>query len=69
MKYKNTFLIAIAAFCIAAFGCKKDNDIVPNASVPPNVALSNEIIITTLGAEFFLEADLKDAAPSGGEIL
>lgn len=60
MKYKNTFLIAIAAFCIAAVGCKKDNDIVPNASVPPNVALSNEIIITTLGAEFFLEADLKD---------
>jgi hypothetical protein len=61
MKYMNKFLIAFACMCLLIAGCKKDDkEIVPDAPNPPKVTLSNEIIITTLGAEFIMEADLTD---------
>jgi hypothetical protein len=60
MKYLNKIFLAIACGCIIITGCKKDEESVPDAPNPPTVALSNEIIITTLGADFFMEADLKD---------
>jgi hypothetical protein len=60
MKYKNKLLIAIASFFIIVAGCKKDKETIPSAPIPPKVTLSNEIIITTLGADFFMEADLTD---------
>jgi hypothetical protein len=41
-------------------GCKKDKETVPDAPNSPKLTLSNEIIITTLGAEFTMEADLTD---------
>lgn len=54
--------IVIASFLLIAFAsCDKNDDpSFPEASVPPSVKLNNEIIITTLGSDFFLEADLKD---------
>jgi hypothetical protein len=60
MKYLNKTLLAIAIIFIAVSGCTKDEEAVPDAPNPPGVTLSNEIIITTLGADFFMEADLKD---------
>ena len=42
--------------------CKKgDIEQLPDAPNPPAIMLANEIIITTLGSEFFMEADLSDA--------
>lgn len=61
MKYINKILLAIACCSIIISGCRKDKETVPDAPIPPTVALSNEIIITTLGADFFMEADLTDA--------
>jgi hypothetical protein len=47
---------------ILAVGCKKDDaEVVPDAPNPPQVTLNNEIIITTLGSDFFMEADIADA--------
>jgi hypothetical protein len=61
MKYKNKLLVAFACMCIVIAGCKKDDkEVVPNAPNPPKVTLTNEIIITTLGTDFFMEADLTD---------
>jgi hypothetical protein len=62
MKYTNKFLIAFASICIIIAGCKKDKnkEVITDAPNPPKITLSNEIIITTLGAEFFMEADLTD---------
>jgi hypothetical protein len=60
MKNK-TFLFAILASLSVLFGCRKDSiEKLPDAPNPPEVKLSNEIIITTLGSEFFMEADLSD---------
>jgi hypothetical protein len=60
MKYKNKLLTAFAFFCIVIAGCEKEKETVPDAPNPPKVTLSNEIIITTLGVDFFMEADLTD---------
>ncbi len=61
MKYINKIFLTIACCSIIIMGCKKDKETVPDAPNPPTVTLSNEIIITTLGADFFMEADLTDA--------
>jgi hypothetical protein len=61
MKYMNKLLIAFACLSLIIIGCKKDDaEIIPDAPNAPKVTLSNEIIITTLGADFFMEADLTD---------
>jgi hypothetical protein len=61
MNYKYKLLTVIACAWLFVAGCKKEEDeIVPDAPNPPSVTLSNEIIITNLGAEFFMEADLTD---------
>jgi hypothetical protein len=60
MNSKYKLLAIIACICIALAGCKKDKETVPDAPNPPKVVLNNEIIITTLGSEFFMEADLTD---------
>jgi hypothetical protein len=61
MKYMSRLLLAAAVFAVLAVaGCKKDKEVVPDAPNPPKVTLTNEIIITTLGADFFMEADLVD---------
>jgi hypothetical protein len=60
MKYINKIFFVITLCFIIVSGCSKDEETVPDAPNPPAVVLSNEIIITTLGAEFIMEADLKD---------
>ncbi len=60
MKSKKILLIALASCFIAISGCTKDKETIPDAPNPPSITLSNEIIITTLGADFFMEADLTD---------
>ena len=54
-------------FCLmllmtSLWSCKKDGAAVPEVKDPPTVSLTNEVIVTTLGSEFFLEADLADSA-------
>ena len=63
MKFDMNIRIQIAFLLLfAVASCKKnDEPSFPDASVPPSLKLNNEIIITTLGAEFFMEADLKDS--------
>jgi hypothetical protein len=42
-------------------GCKKDSESLPDAPNPPKIMPTNEIVITSLGGEFFMEADLSDS--------
>lgn len=60
MKNKK-YLLIIVSFLFILISCKKDNaEKLPAAPNPPKVVLMNEIIITTLGADFTMEADLQD---------
>jgi hypothetical protein len=61
MKYRIVLLNILFAAIITMAGCKKDKEVVPDAPNPPGVILNNEIIISTLGADFFMEADLTDS--------
>jgi hypothetical protein len=60
---KNIFFYLLsAAVIVFSASCKKDKtEPVPDAPNPPKVKLNNEIIITTLGADFFMEADISDS--------
>jgi hypothetical protein len=62
MKYfiKFPLVTALLLATVLVISCKKDKEVVPDAPNPPGVTLSNEIIISTLGADFFMEADLTD---------
>ena len=61
MKKKNFILFALVV-AVFMFGCnKEDASSLPSAPNPPAVTLNNEIIITTLGADFTMEADLADS--------
>ncbi len=61
MKYINKIILAITFISIVIVGCKKDKvETLPDAPTPPTIALSNDVIITTLGADFTMEADLTD---------
>ena len=58
---KNRHFLLIIGFLSLLFSCKKDDaEKLPDAPNPPKVILANEIIITTLGSDFFMEADLSD---------
>ena len=54
------FMVMLAMASLGS--CKKDDVAVPEVKDPPIVTLTNEIIVTTLGTEFYLEADLADSA-------
>jgi hypothetical protein len=56
----NKIFLALAFLTIAFASCKPDKVLTPDAPTPPTVVLNNEIIITNLGSDFFLEADLTD---------
>jgi hypothetical protein len=51
-----------ALLMIGVWSCKKDPAAVPQVDGAPKITLTNEVIITTLGSDFFLEADLADSA-------
>lgn len=53
-------LLALSAV-LSVTGCKKDTA-GPVSTTPPTVVLNNDVIITSLGSDFFMEADLSDAA-------
>lgn len=61
MIYKYKILIALTCIFISVAGCKKEDETLSLVTDSPEVSLSNEIIITTLGADFFMEANLTDA--------
>lgn len=62
MKNMRFLLLIITGSLFILFSCKKDDvEKLPDAPNPPQVVLANEIIITTLGAEFIMEADLVDS--------
>jgi hypothetical protein len=54
------FMVILGMASLAS--CKKDDVAVPEVKDAPVVSLTNEIIVTTLGSEFYLEADLADSA-------
>ena len=57
----NKFTVLLAGILCLLFSCKKNEvEKLVNAPDPPVVSLNNEIIITTLGTEFVMEADLQD---------
>jgi hypothetical protein len=60
---RNKIFYLFCSFAILlAIGCDKDKvEPVPDAPNPPTVKLNNEIIITTLGSDFVMEADIADA--------
>jgi hypothetical protein len=53
-------LVLIIALIVMQLGCKKDN--APVSTIPPTIAVNNDVIITTLGNDFYMEADLADDA-------
>jgi hypothetical protein len=54
--------ICLVCFITMLFSCKKDKDgNLPNAPNPPALSLNNEIIVTKLGSDFIMEADLADS--------
>ena len=53
-------LVLMISFIVLQLGCKKDE--VPVSTVPPTISINNDVIITTLGNEFYMEADLADDA-------
>lgn len=55
------FYIFITALLLTGISCKKDGEKLPDAPNPPQITLANDIIITSLGEEFFMEADLADS--------
>lgn len=59
---KNIFIyLFIAGSLLILCGCDKDGEDLPDAPNPPSITLANDIVITSLGEEFFMEADLEDA--------
>lgn len=60
-KYLFNYTMLCLAVLISAISssCKK-SDSIPSAPNPPKIVMSNDVIITTLGADFFMEADLTD---------
>jgi len=53
------FLLLVAA---SLWSCKKDDTAAfPQVKDAPVVSLTNQVIVTTLGSEFYLEADLADS--------
>jgi len=56
-----SLFLSLLLFMIAFASCKKEDAPVPDAKFPPAVSLTNEIIITTLGSDFYMEADLYDS--------
>ena len=52
-------MLCLVVFISTISSCKK-SDSTPSAPNPPKIVMSNDVIITTLGADFFMEADLTD---------
>jgi len=60
MKNMRLLLLLISSILIL-FGCKKEaGENLPDSPIPPRVTLANPIIVTTLGSQFVMEADLTD---------
>lgn len=57
----STLYLVIAGFLLIISGCKKDGEKLPDAPTPPQITLANDIVITSLGEEFYMEADLADS--------
>lgn len=61
MKNIKSFLL-LAGILLFLFSCKKDGGPqLPYDPYTPVVKLSNEIVITTLGSDFVMEADIQDS--------
>jgi hypothetical protein len=60
--FYSTKIFMVMLAMASLWSCKKDDVSVPEVKDPPIVTLTNEIIVTTLGTEFYLEADLADSA-------
>ena len=53
-------LVLMISFIVLQLGCKKDE--APVSTIAPTITINNDVIITTLGNEFYMEADLADDA-------
>jgi len=53
-------LVLMISFILLQLGCKKDEVVM--STIPPTITINNDVIITTLGNEFYMEADLADDA-------
>jgi hypothetical protein len=53
-----SFIFAV----LVLWSCKKDDMTTAEVGMAPTVSLNNELIVTILGSEFYLEADLADSA-------
>lgn len=61
MKNKSIY-ITVLGILLSLYSCKKDNsEKLSGTTIPPVVKLNNEIIVTTLGSDFIMEADLSDS--------
>jgi hypothetical protein len=55
------FVLLITSLLASLVACKKDGEKLPAAPNPPKITVANDIIITSLGGEFYMEADLSDS--------
>ena len=60
--FSSTKIFIIFLVMTSLWSCQKDDSPMPEVKDAPAVSLTNEVIVTTLGSEFFLEADLADSA-------
>jgi len=58
MKYFFSLMLVMTSL----WSCKKNGIDVPEVKGAPIVSLTNQIIVTTLGSDFYMEADLADSA-------
>jgi len=56
------YLFSLMLIMTALWSCKKESASVPDVKEAPVVSLTNEVIVTTLGSTFYMEADLADSA-------
>lgn len=53
--------LLLTGLLVTMVACKKDGEKLPDAPNPPQITVANDIVITSLGGEFFMEADLVDS--------
>lgn len=60
--FSTSTVLFMTVVTLSIFSCKKDPVAVSEVKDAPIISLTNEVVVTTLGAEFYLEADLADSA-------
>jgi hypothetical protein len=62
ISFSTSTVLFLTVVALSFSACKKDTASTPEVKVAPAISVTNDIVIATLGSEFYLEADLTDSA-------